>query len=204
MNQLVPTKANLIKSKNMLEFSIKGFQLLDKKRNVLIREMMNLVSRAEKIQEDIDKMFAETYSVLINANITLGSSTVEEIAISIPKDETIEILSRSIMGVEIPVLKYSDKPKGVSYGFFRTNAALDMAVVKMNELQLLIYELAEVENSVFRLAMEVKKTGKRANALDKIQIPKYRELTKYIEEVLEEKEREDFFRLKKVKDKTKR
>jgi len=204
MNQLVPTKANLIKSKSMLEFSIKGFELLDKKRNVLIREMMNLVSRAEKIQKDIDDMFSETYRVLINANITLGSSTVEEIAISIPKDEDIEILSKSVMGVEIPVLKYSDKPKDVTYGFFRTNVVLDMAVAKMGELQLMIYELAEVENSVFRLAMEVKKTGKRANALDKIQIPKYRELTKYIEEVLEEKEREDFFRLKKVKDKTKR
>ncbi|MCD6435781.1 MAG: V-type ATP synthase subunit D [Clostridiales bacterium] len=204
MNQLVPTKANLIKSKSMLEFSIKGFELLDKKRNVLIREMMNLVSRAEKIQKDIDSMFSETYNVLINANITLGSSAVEEIAISIPKDEDIVVLSKSIMGVEIPVLKYSNKPKEVSYGFFRTNAALDMAVAKMSELQLMIYELAEVENSVFRLAMEVKKTGKRANALDKIQIPKYRELTKYIEEVLEEKEREDFFRLKKVKNKTKR
>lgn len=202
MNQLAPTKANLIKSKSMLEFSIKGFELLDKKRNVLIREMMNLVSRAEKIQADIDFIFSEAYEALIKANITMGSSSVEEIAMSIPKDENIKVLSKSVMGVEIPLLKYSSEQKNVTYGFFRTNAALDTAVSKMNQLQLLIYELAEVENSVFRLAMEVKKTGKRANALDKIQIPKYRELSKYIEEVLEEKEREDFFRLKKVKNKT--
>ena len=202
MNQLAPTKANLIKSKNMLEFSIKGFELLDKKRNVLIREMMNLVSRAEKIQADIDFIFSEAYEALIKANITMGSSSVEEIAMSIPKDEDIKVLSKSVMGVEIPLLKYSTERKDVTYGFFRTNAALDTAVSKMNQLQLLIYELAEVENSVFRLAMEVKKTGKRANALEKIQIPKYRDLSKYIEEVLEEKEREDFFRLKKVKNKT--
>lgn len=202
MNQLAPTKANLIKSKNMLEFSIKGFELLDKKRNVLIREMMNLVSRAEKIQADIDFIFSEAYEALIKANITMGSSSVEEIAMSIPKDEDIKVLSKSVMGVEIPLLKYSSGRKDVTYGFFRTNAALDTAVSKMNQLQLLIYELAEVENSVFRLAMEVKKTGKRANALEKIQIPKYRDLSKYIEEVLEEKEREDFFRLKKVKNKT--
>ena len=186
----------------MLEFSIKGFELLDKKRNVLIREMMNLVSRAEKIQADIDFIFSEAYEALIKANITMGSSSVEEIAMSIPKDEDIKVLSKSVMGVEIPLLKYSTERKDVTYGFFRTNAALDTAVSKMNQLQLLIYELAEVENSVFRLAMEVKKTGKRANALEKIQIPKYRDLSKYIEEVLEEKEREDFFRLKKVKNKT--
>ena len=204
MIQMAPTKTNLIKSKGMLEFSIKGYELLDKKRNVLIKEMMELVTRAEKIQKDIEELFSDAYNALINANITLGSSTVEEIAMSIPKDEDIKVLSKSIMGVEIPLLKYSKEQKEVTYGFFRTNAALDTAVTKMNELQLLIYQLAEIENSVFRLAMEVKKTGKRANALEKIQIPKYEELTKYIEEVLEEKEREDFFRLKKVKDKTTR
>ncbi|MBN2260172.1 MAG: V-type ATP synthase subunit D [Clostridiales bacterium] len=204
MNQLAPTKANLIKAKSMLTFSIKGFELLDKKRNVLIREMMGLVARAEKIQESIDKMFSETYQALINANITMGSNTVEEIAMSIPKNEDIKVLPKSIMGVEIPVISHSDNVKPVTYGFFRTNAALDTAVTKMSELQLLIYELAEVENTVYRLAVEAKKTGKRANALDKIQIPKFKEVTKYIEEVLEEKEREDFFRLKKVKNKTKR
>lgn len=201
---MAPTKANLIKAKNMLEFSIKGFELLDKKRNVLIREMMNLVSRAERIQEDIESIFTEAYAALINANITLGSSTVEEIAMSIPKDEEITVLSKSVMGVEIPVIKREQKADEVTYGFFRTNAALDTAVTRMNAVRHLMYELAEVENSVYRLAMEVKKTGKRANALDKIQIPKYREMSKYIEEVLEEKEREDFFRLKKVKDRSKK
>jgi V/A-type H+-transporting ATPase subunit D len=204
MNQMAPTKANLIKSKSMLEFSIMGFELLDKKRNVLIREMMGLVSHAEKIEKDIETIFKETYDALINANITMGSSTVEEIAMSIPKDENFRRLSKSVMGVEIPLIKYEKQKDQVTYGFFRTNASLDTAVTKMNTLKILMYELAEVENSVYRLAMEVKKTGKRANALDKIQIPKYRELAKYIEEVLEEKEREDFFRLKKVKKKTKR
>ncbi len=204
MIQIAPTKANLIKSKSMLEFSIKGFELLDKKRNVLIREMMNLVARAEKIQQDIEGIFHETYDALIYANITLGSTTVEEIATSIPKTEDFKVLSKSVMGVEIPMIKFDRKPEEVSYGFYRTNAALDTTVIRMNEVRLLMYELAEVENSVYRLAMEVKKTGKRANALEKIQIPKYKELAKYIEEVLEEKDREDFFRLKKVKNKKKR
>ena len=71
---------------------------------------------------------------------------------------------------------------------------------KFLEIKYLIYELAEIENAVYKIAMEIKKTGKRANALDKIQIPRYEEAVKYIQDVLEEKEREDFFRLKKVKD----
>lgn len=202
MNAMAPTKANLIKAKSLLAFSIKGFELLDKKRNVLIREMMGLIGRAETIQREIETYFADAYEALINANVTMGSNTVEEIALSIPKDERLRPLSRSVMGVEIPDLRTDGAEAEVSYGFFRTNAALDQTVTRMRKVREKIYELAEVENAVYRLAMEVKKTGKRANALDKIQIPRYRETVKWIEEVLEEKEREDFFRLKRVKDRS--
>lgn len=73
---------------------------------------------------------------------------------------------------------------------------------KFRRVRFLTYELAEVETKVYKLAMEIKKTQKRANALEKIQIPKYKALVKNIEETLEEKEREDFFRLKRVKSKS--
>ncbi|OPL09091.1 MAG: ATPase [delta proteobacterium ML8_F1] len=199
MNESLPTKANLMRSRSRLDFSVKGFELLDKKRNVLIREMMGLADRAQTLGEEVDKHFRAVNEALIKANITLGSNTVEEMAMSIPRDEDFRILTRSVMGVELPFVDYQKKALEVSYGFFRTNSALDTVVVLMHELKPLLYELAEVENAVFRLAMEVKKTQKRANALDKIQIPKYREITKHIEEALEEKEREDFYRLKKVK-----
>lgn len=198
-----PTKANLIKSKNMLKFSRNGYELLDKKRNVLIREMMSLVSRAEEIQMNIDKYFSEAYDALQFSNITMGLNTVEEIAITIPNDEDYDILLRSVMGVEIPEVNYKKKELKPAYGFFRTNATFDVSVKSFNEVKYLIYELAEVETSIYKLAMEIKKTQKRANALEKIQIPKYQDLVKYITEALEEKEREDFFRLKKVKSKTK-
>ncbi|MDO4793342.1 MAG: V-type ATP synthase subunit D, partial [Filifactor alocis] len=82
-----------------------------------------------------------------------------------------------------------------------TNEKVDIAVMKFKDLRYLIYELAEIENAVFKISMEIKKTAKRANALQKIQIPKYEEAVKYIQEVIEEKEREDFFRLKKIKGK---
>ncbi|SHE71572.1 V/A-type H+-transporting ATPase subunit D [Tissierella praeacuta DSM 18095] len=199
--KLTPTKANLIKSKNSLQFAKKGYELLDRKRTVLIREMMSLIDKARDLQERIDIEFKEAYEALKLANITVGAEAVEEIAISIEKEKDFHILFKSVMGVEVPVIKGEDTTFTTEYGFFRTNPAFDKAVLQFNDIKKLIYELAELENSVYKLAMEIKKTQKRANALEKIQIPKYTSTIKYIEEVLEEKEREDFFRLKKVKGK---
>lgn len=201
--QMAPTKANLIKSKSMLNFSRKGYDLLDKKRNVLIREMMGLVDRANVIQGKIQANFESAFEALKFANITLGFNAVEELAISVPDTEDFQVLYHSVMGVEIPEVRFDEKPLSVSYGFYRTNAALDEAMEKFRKVRFLTYELAEIENAVYKLAMEIKKTQKRANALEKIQIPKFQAIVKRIEETLEEKEREDFFRLKKIKDKTK-
>ncbi|MGF7058493.1 V-type ATP synthase subunit D [Brassicibacter mesophilus] len=196
-----PTKSNLIKAKNSLEFSKKGFELLDKKRTVLIKEMMSLIDKAKEVQDRVSITFKEAYRALEFVNITLGVNNVEEISLSIPKEEEFDILLKSVMGVEIPKVIYEKEKLDPQYGFFRTNPVLDTAIAKFTEVKYLIYELAEIENSVFKLAMEIEKTQKRANALEKIQIPKYTTQIKFIQEVLEEKEREDFFRLKRVKSK---
>ena len=197
--KMTPTKANLLKAKNSLSFAKKGYELLDRKRTVLIREMMSLIDKASNLQEKIDTEFSKAYETLKLANITMGTEAVEEISKSIDKEEDFLILFNSVMGVETPMVRRPNTPFTTEYGFFRTNPAFDKAVLKFIDIKEIIYELAEVENSVYKLAMEIKKTQKRANALDKIQIPKYSSTIKYIEEVLEEKEREDFFRLKKVK-----
>lgn len=201
---IAPTKSNLMKAENALAFSKKGFELLDKKRNVLIREMMGMMDRAKNLQERVTVTFREAYEALQVVNVTMGINSVEEIALSIPKASEYEILLKSVMGVEIPTVHYNQTNLQTQYGFFRTNPALDIAYAKFKEVKYLIYELAEVENSVYKLAMEIKKTQKRANGLENIQIPKYKEQVKYIQEVLEEKEREDFFRLKRVKKKGQR
>ena len=201
-NQFTPTKANLIKARESLAFSKSGYALLDKKRTVLIREAMTLVERANEIQKKVKEEFEDAYSTLEIANITLGVNNVTDVAMSIPKQEEFQILYRSVMGVEIPMVVYErDENKNPNYSFFRTNSALDNAVKTLEDLKYLVYELAEIENAVYMISLEIKKTVKRANALEKIQIPRYEEAVKYISEVLEEKEREDFFRLKKVKSK---
>lgn len=199
--KITPTKANLIKSKNSLAFAKKGYELLDRKRTLLIREMMSLIDEASNLQKEIEIEFSKAYDALKLANITMGTENVEKIARSIEKEKDFTMLTKSVMGVEIPHIKYEEDSLTVEYGFFRTNPAFDKAVLSFNNIRKLIYKLAEVENSVYKLAMEIKKTQKRTNALEKIQIPKYSSTIKYIEEVLEEKEREDFFRLKRIKGK---
>ncbi len=196
-----PTKANLIKARSALALSRKGFDLLDKKRNVLIREMMELVDKAKTVQNDMYTVIADAYQALQEANIMMGLLDVNDITNSIPADENFEVLLRSVMGVDIPSVKYKSQDMIPTYGFYNSNISLDTARQKFVETRYRIYELAELENSIFKLAKEIEKTNKRTNALEHIQIPKYREQVKYIQEVLEEKEREDFFRLKKVKKK---
>lgn len=196
---VAPTKSNLMSAKATLQFSNKGYQLLDQKRNVLIREMMSFMDRAKDIQDKIKTTFTDAYEALMMASLTMGVAAIEDIAATVPEAEDYQILFKSVMGVEIPIIKYETNEVKPVYSFYQTNASIDVAFKKFWEVKYLVMELAEVENSVYKLAVEIKKTQKRANALKNIQIPKYKELVKYIQDVLEEKEREEFFRLKIVK-----
>ncbi|MGH4051005.1 MAG: V-type ATP synthase subunit D [Clostridium sp.] len=204
METFAPTKSTLMEAKSSLDFSQKGFELLDKKRNVLIREMMSYVSKARHLQDEVNVTFTKAYKALEAANINSGITITEDIAMSVDEAKDYEILFKSVMGVEVPKIIFDRKEIKPKYGFYRSSASIDEAMKGFNDVKYLTYELAEVENAVYKLAMEVKKTQKRANALQNIQIPKFKEIVKFITEVLEEKEREDFFRLKVVKKKHKK
>lgn len=203
-NKVIPTKANLLAAKASLEFAKKGYDLLDKKRTVLIKEMMDLNKRAASIQREIEEAFQTSYHTLEEATISMGTDVLDEVARSMVSEQDYEIISRSVMGVEIPEIKFKRQKMQAEYSIHETTTAFDQAAQDLHEIRYLIYELAQVETGVFRLAEEIKKTQKRANALDKIQIPKYGNIVREIENVLAEKEREDFFRLKKVKDRKKK
>lgn len=201
--KMTPTKGNLIKAKKTLDFSKKGYNLLDKKRTVLIKEMMGLMKKAQTLQDSIEKEFDEAYELLTEASITVGTDRLEEISHSISHEKEFDIIYKSVMGVEVPNIVYPKSKAEAQYGFFRTNASFDRAVLAFNKIRETIYELAEMENAVYKLGKEIKKTQKRANALEKIQIPKYEQSIKDTEDILAEKEREEFFRLKMVKKKKK-
>lgn len=194
-----PTKGNLIAAKNSLALARQGFDLMDKKRNILIRELMGLIEQAKNIQSEIDTTFTYAYSCLQKANIEQGISSVEEIAYTVPIENSIKIKTRSIMGTEIPLVEYQQETGRPTYAFFSTRASLDKAKEAFEKVKELTVKLSSVENSAYRLAANIKKTQKRANALKNITIPGYEVLTKNITEALEEKDREEFTRLKEIK-----
>ena len=199
--QAVPTKGNLMNTKKSLSLAKNGYELLDKKRNILIREMMTLIEHANVIQQKIDTAYEEAYIALQTANVTNGFC--EDISNSIPVEDTLELDSRSVMGVEIPLLSVGERPQHdfLHYGLRNTNSAIDKVYMKFSEVKYLTVELAEIENSVYRLADAIKKTQKRANALKNIMIPKFEETVKFITDALDEKDREEFSRLKVIKKK---
>ena len=187
-------------AKNTLKLSKTGYELLDKKRNILIREMMSLIDNAKEIQGTIDKTFSEAYEALQRANIEMGIDAVDKISLAVDVEDGVEVKFRSVMGVEIPIVIMNEETaESPSYGFSGTTVSLDEARKKFNDVKKLTKALAQIENSVFRLADNIKKTQKRANALKNIMIPRYEEETKLIQNALEEKEREEFSRLKVIK-----
>ncbi len=194
-----PTKGNLILAKNSLALAKLGYGLMDKKRNILIRELMGLIDEAKDIQAEIDTTFTQAYEALQLANIELGINYVQEIGRAVPEENSIAIKARSIMGTEIPLVRYDASSLRPTYAFGDTRQSLDEARMKFEKVKELTIKLSMVENSAYRLASNIKKTQKRANALKNITIPAYETLTKDISNALEEKEREEFTRLKVIK-----
>ena len=115
-----PTKGNLILAKNSLALSRQGFDLMDRKRNILIREMMNLIEEARGIQSQIDQTFREAYAALQKANVEIGINTVQTISYTVPIEDSIRIKTRSIMGTEIPLVEAEPDGDSPTYAFYNT------------------------------------------------------------------------------------
>ena len=197
-NRSAPTKGNLMATKKSLDLARVGYDLMDRKRNILIRELMALIDKAKEIQSGIDEAFAAAYRALEKANITLGFC--DEISKMTPIDNGVTLDYRSIMGVEIPILNIKKTQRRVlRYGLGNTNDKLDEAVYLFTRAKELTVELAEIENSVYRLTVAIKKTQKRSNALKNIMIPRFEDEIKSISDALDEKDREEFSRLKVIK-----
>lgn len=195
--QIYPTKGNLLVTKKSLALSQLGYELLDRKRNILIRELMQLVDSAKELRGRVEKEYEEAYKALQFANITMG--VVQNIARSVPYETGVELSFHSVMGVELPTVILNKTEPRLTYGLERTNYQLDSAYICFNRVKEITAVLAEVENGIYRLATAIKKTQCRANALKNIMIPKFQQTVKYITDSLEEKEREEFSRMKVIK-----
>ena len=130
-----PTKGNLMLAKNSLALAHQGYDLMDKKRNILLKELMSLIDEAKDIQEEIDQTFTKAYACLQRANIEHGISKVRELAFTVPIEDSIRIQTRSIMGTEIPHVKYDAKQNDLTYSFSTTRESIDIAREAFREVK---------------------------------------------------------------------
>ena len=197
MNQIFATKGNLLKSKKSLALAKMGYELMDKKRNILIREMMMLVDQVKEMRGDLSTVYKEAYFFLLQANISNGFILNTATQVSI--EDSIKLTYRSVMGVEVPKVSYDHKNVEVKYALEYSDSRIDTAYIKFLEVKRLTFLLAQIDNALYRLASAIRKTQKRANALKNIVIPDLEGKIKFITDALEEKEREEFSRLKVIK-----
>lgn len=165
-----------------------------------MREMSSLLEKSRNLQDKIDSTFKDAYIALQEANVTIGIERVTTFASGLKEDNGIDVKFYSVMGVEIPIVRTSTPAKlAPSMSMYHTGLSIDEAIFSFNKAKRLILSLAEVNNGIQRLNINIQKTQKRANALKNIVIPKYEKTIEQINSALEEKEREEFARLKVIK-----
>ena len=201
---VAPTRMNLIRIKKELRFAREGYEILDRKREVLTTELVRVAHEADILQKEVWKLLETAYRALEQARLTMGSDHVEWAALAASKTVDVHLKLRGIMGVAIPVIEASgDLPK-MLYGLGDTNASLDEAAAAFREVVIKTPRLSMLVTTVWRLAGELRKTQRRVNALQHIFIPQYEETVAFIVSSLEEREREETFRLKWLKSKMER
>ncbi len=197
-----PTRMELLKLKKRVKLADKGYELLREKRDALISELMAVIREYKDVRNKVEENLKIAFYNLLMAEVLMGSSDLEQISGITTRDIALEFTTKNIMGVSIPIMKMADVVRKINergYGFLSTTAKLDDAARSFEESLLSIVKLAEIEESLRRIALEVEKTKRRVNALEYIVIPRLRATMKHIEMRMEEIERENFLRLKKIK-----
>jgi len=202
LQNVKPTRMELLKLRKRVKLADKGHRLLKEKRDALISEFMVVIKEYKDARNKVEENLKVAYYNLLMAEVLLGSRDLEQISGITLRDINLDFMIKNIMGVSVPIMKIDNLIRRVherGYGFLSTNAKLDDAARNFEESILLIVKLAEVEESVRRIAEEVEKTKRRVNALEYIVIPRLKATIKHIEMRMEEIERESFLRLKKIK-----
>jgi V/A-type H+-transporting ATPase subunit D len=197
--EVAPTRSNLLNLRRDLDFAGQGYELLEQKREILVVELKGLTARAVEAQKKVDEELAKAYAALREAQLAQGNSGVSFASRAVNVKTDISMRERRIMGVGIPTVNVRIEDNPPYYGPRATSVWTDEAVARFKNVIAAIGRLAESRISLVRLAREIQKTIRRVNALERIFIPDYKETLKYIEDSLEEGEREAFFVLKLVK-----
>jgi len=196
---VLPTKIELIGTRKRLQTAARVKKVLDDKRDVLLKRLDEMIEQATTARDEISQPLSDAYLALYDAYLKLGPLRLEGIAANTPPMVEADVHVRRIVDVDIPSIRLSEKEVGMTYGFADSNVAVDRASRHMRKVLPSIFRAAEYENAIFRLAKELEKTQRLLNALEYMIIPRYEDSIRYIQATLEEREREEFTRLKHVK-----
>lgn len=194
-----PTKGNLMQIQKSLDLSRNGYQLMDRKRIILMNELIELLNKASGLQDELKKAYGLAYHKLSIAAYENGMLSVHDASNNVDVENDIQLKVRSVMGSEVPEINYQPRPMKPAYSFHDNTVAIDEARIAFRKVKDLLIQIAEVENAAYRLANNMQKTQKRVNALQNVTIPQLEGAQLSISSALEEKEREEFTRLKVVK-----
>jgi V/A-type H+-transporting ATPase subunit D len=195
-----PTRMELLHIRKRRALAEKGHKLLTEKRDALIQEFFDIIEKRKSVRATAEDELALAYKDLLRARMTLGKERLRMLAHSVRNIPPISVKTENILGVRVPKIEaIPERDKAQRYSFLDSNAHLDAAAVKFESSLDDILKLAEVETRIRRLARDIEKTKRRVNALEHLFIPQLKSTEKYIEMQLEEREREDFFRRKRIK-----
>ncbi|EEB73420.1 V-type ATP synthase subunit D [Thermococcus sp. AM4] len=197
-----PTRMELLNLKRRIQLAKKGHKLLKDKQDALIMEFFTIYDEALQLRRELNEKMSVAFETLTRAQIEAGTLPLREAALAVKPNREVEIKRRNVMGVSVPLIEaesFKRKASERGYAFVSTSPFVDVAAEKFEEVLDLAVRLAEVEETLKRLAKEIEVTKRRVNALEYIIIPRMEATVKFIKQRLDEMERENFFRLKRVK-----
>jgi len=197
-----PTRKNLMQIEDRIELSDRGHDTLEKKRDGLIMEFMDILDQAQDVREELDDSYERAQRAINMARAMEGDVAVRGAAAALKEHPELTTQSKNIMGVVVPQIESSKVSKNLDergYGVLGTSARIDEAADAYEELLENIILAAEVETAMKKMLEEIETTKRRVNALEFKLLPELRENKEYIEQKLEEQEREEIFRMKKIK-----
>lgn len=202
LQNVKPTRMELLKLKKRMKLAERGHKLLKEKRDALVSEFMIVIKQYKDAKSDVEKKIKDAFYDLSISEVLIGSQELDQISRITLRDINFNVKTKNIMGVQVPIMKTDNVVRRMSergYGFLSTNGKIDDTAKGFEETLIAIVRLAEVEESVRGIAEEVEKTKRRVNALEYIVVPRLQATIKHIEMRMEEIERESFLRLKKIK-----
>src|SRR3989304_10522903 len=195
-----PTRMELLTLRKRRAIANRGRDLLREKLDALMIEFFQFVREISSLRTKAQDLLAQAYDSFVDAQMAIGYMKLEQTSIGVEDRFTIESKTRNVIGVTIPYIQVNIKPlTGFPYNVYDTSIRVDEAALKMAEAVKAIAELSSAEAAVKKLAGAIAATKRRGNSLEYVIIPRMHSTIRYIEMHLEEAEREDFFRLKRIK-----